>query len=75
MSDGQKIDRRKFLKGAAVGAAAVSSSAISNAQDQKSANHEHIPSDIALIVKALDTFLTEKNLVDPSVLDEVVDRY
>ena len=75
MSDGQKIDRRKFLKGAAVGAAAVSSSAISNAQDQKSANHEHIPSDIALRVKALETVLTEKNLVDPSVLDEVVDRY
>ena len=73
--DGQKIDRRKFLKGAAVGAAAVSSTAISNAQDQESADHQHAPSDIALRVKALETVLTEKNLVDPSVLDEVVDRY
>ena len=26
-------------------------------------------------MKALETVLTEKNLVDPSVLDEVVDRY
>ena len=73
--DGQKIDRRKFLKGAAVGAAAVSSTAISNAQDQESADHQHAPSDIALRVTALETVLTEKNLVDPSVLDEVVDRY
>ena len=73
--DGQKIDRRKFLKGAAVGAAAVSSTAISNAQDQESADHQHAPSDIALRVKALETVLTEKNLVDSSVLDEVVDRY
>jgi nitrile hydratase len=73
--DGQKIGRRKFLKGAAVGAAAVSSTAISNAQDQESADHQHAPSDIALRVKALETVLTEKNLVDPSVLDEVVDRY
>ena len=73
--DDQKIDRRKFLKGAAVGAAAVSSTAISNAQDQESADHQHAPSDIALRVKALETVLTEKNLVDPSVLDEVVDRY
>ena len=72
---GQKIGRRKFLKGAAVGAAAVSSTAISNAQDAESANHQHVPSDIALRVKALETVLTEKNLLDPSALDEVVDQY
>ena len=72
---GQKIGRRKFLKGAAVGAAAVSSTAISNAQDAESADHQHVPSDIALRVKALETVLTEKNLLDPSALDEVVDQY
>ena len=73
--DGQKIGRRKFLKGAAVGAAAVSSTAISNAQDAESADHQHVPSDIALRVKALETVLIEKNLLDPSALDEVVDQY
>ena len=73
--DGQKIGRRKFLKGAAVGAAAVSSTAISNAQDAGNGDHQNVPSDIALRVKALETVLTEKNLVDPSALDEVVDQY
>ena len=73
--DGQKIGRRKFLKGAAVGAAAVSSTAISNAQDAGDGDHQNVPSDIALRVKALETVLTEKNLVDPSALDEVVDQY
>ena len=38
-------------------------------------SHSHMPSDIALRVKALETVLTEKKLIDPSVLDEVVDRY
>ena len=73
--DGQKIGRRKFLKGAAVGAAAVSSTAISNAQDAGTGDHQTVPSDIALRVKALETVLTEKNLIDPSALDEVVDQY
>ena len=73
--DGQKIGRRKFLKGAAVGAAAVSSTAISNAQDAGNGDHQNVPSDIALRVKALETVLTEKNLIDPSALDEVVDQY
>ena len=73
--DGQKIGRRKFLKGAAVGAAAVSSTAISNAQDAGDGDHQNVPSDIALRVKALETVLTEKNLLDPSALDEVVDQY
>jgi len=73
--DGQKIGRRKFLKGAAVGAAAVSSTAISNAQDAGNGDHQTVPSDIALRVKALETVLTEKNLIDPSALDEVVDQY
>ena len=37
--------------------------------------HSHLPSDIALRVKALETVLTEKKLIDPAALDEVVDRY
>jgi nitrile hydratase len=73
--DGGKIGRRKFLKSAAVGVAAVSGTAMSKAQDAENSDHQHVPSDIALRVKALETVLTGKNLVDPSVLDEVVDRY
>ena len=37
--------------------------------------HQHLPSDISLRVKALETVLTEKKLIDPSVLDKVIDRY
>ncbi|WP_042268895.1 nitrile hydratase subunit alpha [Paraburkholderia heleia] len=40
-------------------------------------NHEHTepPSDIALRVKALESLLTEKGLVDPAALDELIDTY
>ncbi len=37
--------------------------------------HQDIPSDIALRVKALETVLTAKGLVDPVAIDEVVDKY
>ena len=37
--------------------------------------HQDIPSDIALRVKALETVLTAKGLVDPAAIDEVVDKY
>ena len=45
------------------------------ANDERGDKHSHVPSDIALRVKALESVLTEKKLIDPSVLDEVVDRY
>ena len=38
-------------------------------------HHHHLPSDIALRVKALETVLSEKKLIDPAVLDKVIDRY
>jgi len=41
----------------------------------KNDEHSHVPSEIALRVKALETVLTEKKLIDPAALDEVVDRY
>ena len=34
-----------------------------------------MPSDISLRVKALETVLARKKIIDPSVLDKVVDRY
>jgi nitrile hydratase len=37
--------------------------------------HQVVPSDLALRVKALESLLVEKGLVDPAALDEVVDTY
>ena len=41
----------------------------------KGISHSHVPSDISLRVKALETVLTQKKLIDPEALDKVVDRY
>src|ERR1043165_630557 len=41
-------------------------------------NHDHgqdAPSDMALRVKALESLLVEKGLVDPAALDAIVDHY
>ena len=47
--------------------------------DMKSAMHEHrhqaVPSDLALRVKALESLLVEKGLVDPAALDALIDTY
>ena len=37
--------------------------------------HQAIPSDVALRVKALESLLVEKGLVDPVALDELIDAY
>lgn len=37
--------------------------------------HQAVPSDLALRVKALESLLVEKGLVDPAALDEIVDAY
>jgi nitrile hydratase len=37
--------------------------------------HSHLPSDPALRVKALETILTGKGLIDPAALDEIIDLY
>ncbi len=63
--------RRGFL--AAVGSAAQGSA---NMNDQQP-DHEHqsVPSDMTLRVKALESLLVEKGLVDPAALDALVDTY
>src|SRR5206468_452919 len=40
-------------------------------------DHEHqvVPPDVALRVKALESLLVEKGLVDPAALDAIVDAY
>ncbi|MEX0350191.1 MAG: nitrile hydratase subunit alpha [Paracoccaceae bacterium] len=37
--------------------------------------HSLLPSDPALRVKALETILTRKGLIDPAALDEIIDTY
>jgi len=45
--------------------------------DEHDHNHEHqtVPSDFALRVKALESLLVEKGLVDPAALDALIDTY
>jgi nitrile hydratase subunit alpha len=67
--------RRDFLT-AAGAAAAMGMNEAAGAQDQ---DHEHshqvVPSDPTLRVKALESLLVEKGLVDPAALDALVDAY
>ncbi|SLN73014.1 nitrile hydratase subunit alpha [Oceanibacterium hippocampi] len=37
--------------------------------------HDHIPSEVVLRVKALESLLIEKGLVDPAALDALIDTY
>ena len=75
------VGRRKFLTAAAAtaatAAAVVGPGQVAGAQQPAAADHEHqaVPSDIALRVKALETVLVEKEMVDPAELDAVVDTY
>lgn len=38
-------------------------------------NHTAPPSEPALRIKAIETLLTEKNLIDPAVVDEIIDIF
>jgi nitrile hydratase len=38
-------------------------------------SHQTVPSDVALRVKALESLLVEKGLVDPAALDALIDTY
>src|SRR6266566_435551 len=77
------VGRRNFLKNAAAGAAAFVP-AMANPQ-QPAADHDHddhqdhdhqvVPSDVALRVKALESLLVEKGMVNPADIDATVDLY
>ena len=91
------VDRRGFIKGSAVGAAALAapgkvmgeqtedgSVQSADAHDHGHGHdhghdhdhdHQDVPSDIALRVRALESVLTEKGMVDPAALDEIVDAF
>lgn len=69
------IGRRKSLRGAtAAGGALVSKPHAGKAHDH---DHEHqaAPADVALRVRALESLLVEKGLVDPEALDAIIDAY
>src|SRR2546428_6982413 len=72
--------RRRFLKGAAAGAATfVANPQGGQAQHGQEHDHDHdhqaVPSDLTLRVKALESLLVEKGLVDRAALDAIVDTY
>jgi nitrile hydratase subunit alpha len=62
--------RRAFLAAAGAGAAQD----LANAQDHDH-NHQVVPSDPTLRVKALESLLVDKGLVDRAALDALVDTY
>ena len=71
-----EVGRREFLTGAAAGAAWVlARSDMVQAQEPRAAAHQAVPSDPALRVKALESLLVEKGMVDPATLDAIVQTY
>src|SRR5437868_7885928 len=44
-------------------------------EQQQDHTHQTVPSDVSLRVKALESLLVEKGLVDPTALDALVDTY
>lgn len=80
MANRKKLGRRKFLRNAAGAAAILSAPASENAQqagNHEDDHHEHqaVPSDPALRVKALESLLVDKGLVNPAALDAMIDSY
>src|SRR4026209_1568673 len=65
--------RRGFL--AAMSAATTSNAGQSSNQPQDRHEHQTVPSDMTLRVKALESLLADKGLVDPAALDALVDTY
>ncbi|HYZ73377.1 MAG TPA: nitrile hydratase subunit alpha [Chthoniobacterales bacterium] len=43
--------------------------------DEHNHSHQAVPSDVTLRVKALESLLVEKGLVDPAALDALIDTY
>src|SRR6478609_2434186 len=79
-AEDRPVGRRKFLSDAAAGTAGLvaaprlgaGSQANAVAQDQ---GRQVVPSDVALRVKALESILVEKGMVDPATIDAVIETY
>jgi nitrile hydratase len=74
------VGRRGFLRRAAAGAAGIAAtpqitSANPANQAAQDPGHQTVPSDVALRVKALESILVEKGMVDPATIDAVIETY
>lgn len=67
--------RRDFLTSAMTAAGAVATQNVAHADEAHDHEHQVVPSDATLRVKALESLLVEKGLVDPAALDGLVDAY
>src|ERR1700680_3422765 len=68
--------RRGFLKTAVTVAGAAAVPDLAHAQEPANIHsHQVVPSDPALRVKALESLLVEKGLVDRAALDTLIDTY
>ena len=71
-----EVGRREFLTGAAAGAAGVlAGSDVGQAQEPRNLTRQAVPSDPALRVKALESLLVEKGMVNPATLDAIIETY
>ena len=70
------VERRGFLKTAATGAAGIVAGAMpGDVQAHQALDHQAVPSDLTLRVKALESLLVDKGLVDRAALDRIVDAF
>ena len=73
---GAVTTRRDLMTGAVAVAGAALARQPANAQEHdQDHSHQALPSDLALRVKALESLLVAKGLVDPAALDALVDAY
>jgi len=75
------VGRRGFIKGAAMSAASLvgdphgAPHAHDHGRDHQDHDHQVVPDDIALRVKAMESLLVDKGLVDRAALDQIVDAF
>ena len=76
------VGRRKFLSDAAAGTAGlVATPHVASAEQAiaqgpgQGRGYQTVPSDVALRVKALESILVEKGMVDPATIDAVIETY
>ncbi len=68
--------RRDFLTAAVTAVGAAATHDLTRMDDhQHDHGHQAVPSDLTLRVKALESLLVEKGLVDPAALDVLIDTY